>query len=137
VAAAAAATASLGISAALVVAISLGEVGREIWREISDDGEGVRCISDGEAGRDPWVLDGDGGRDPWVLDGDGGRDPWVLLGEAGREILDGDGGRGAFDGDGGRGILLGEAGRRVGECGVTRPEGYGSDGGRSGVTITW
>ena len=125
-AAAAAATASLGISAALVVAISLGEVGREIWREISDDGEGVRCISDGEAGRDPWVLDGDGGRDPWVL-----------LGEAGREILDGDGGRGAFDGDGGRGILLGEAGRRVGECGVTRPEGYGSDGGRSGVTITW
>jgi hypothetical protein len=115
VAAAAAATASLGISAALVVAISLGEVGREIWREISDDGEGVRCISDGEAGRDPWVL----------------------LGEAGREILDGDGGRGAFDGDGGRGILLGEAGRRVGECGVTRPEGYGSDGGRSGVTITW
>ena len=125
-AAAAAATASLGISAALVVAISLGEVGREIWREISDDGEGVRCISDGEAGRDPWVLDGDGGRDPWVL-----------LGEAGREILDGDGGRGAFDGDGGRGILLGEAGRRVGECGITRPEGYGSDGGRSGVTITW
>ena len=109
-----------------MVAISLGEVGREIWREISDDGEGVRCISDGEAGRDPWVLDGDGGRDPWVL-----------LGEAGREILDGDGGRGAFDGDGGRGILLGEAGRRVGECGVTRPEGYGSDGGRSGVTITW
>jgi len=49
----------------------------------------------------------------------------------------GGGGRGGLEGGGGGGILLGEAGRRVGECGVTRPEGYGSDGGRSGVTITW